>query len=173
MPVVFTRGAQQRGYRIAAQQLSRDGTEPMQCPGQRRQVRVEDGIGQHRLQIVTLPSDGAGDMQRDLAADFAEQQLLGSELGQQAVADHSADADRPQARGEAEKEDRRGDPSLCGADAQPHSLNDAAEQVGIGVELLHRTPVAIDRPGPDREILVDCREFRQDGRGIGHRCAQT
>jgi hypothetical protein len=98
-------------------------------------------------------------MQRDLAADFAEQQLFGSEFGQQAVAHHSADADRPQPRGEAEEEDRRGDPPLGGAHAHPHSLNDVVKQFGIGVEVLYRTPAAVDRPRPDREVLVDFREF--------------
>ena len=67
--------------------------EPVQRRGQRRQVRVEDHVGQHRLQIVALPSDGAFNMQLGLAVDLAEQHLFGGELGQQAVADHSADPD--------------------------------------------------------------------------------
>jgi hypothetical protein len=94
-------------------------------------------------------------MQLGLAVDLAEQHLFVGELGQQAVADHSADPDRPQPRGEAEEEYRSRDPALSGADAPLHPVNDAVEQFGVGVKLLYRAPAAINRPGPDGEIPVD------------------
>jgi len=150
--VIFPRGTQKRRCRVAAQQLLRDR---LQCGAQRCQVPVEDGVGQHRLEVVAPPADRIGDVQRDLAAGFAVQQPLGSEVGQQTVADDSAQPDRPQPCGEAEEQYRRPDSGLCGADTRLDSLDDAVDQCGIGVELLYRAPVAVERPGADGEILVD------------------
>ena len=123
-----------------------------------------------RFQVVTLPCERAGDVQRDLAAEFAEQQLVGAECGQHSVAGDGADADRPQPRGEAEEEDRRGDSRLCGTERGLDPFDDAVEQFGVAVELLHRMPAVVDGPGADGEIWVDVCEFGQGRRGVGRRC---
>jgi hypothetical protein len=78
--VEHTRGAEQRGGRIAPQQLFRDRPEPAQCRAERRQVALEHHVGQPRFQIVTLSGDGMFDMQPDLAVTLLEQQMLGVEL---------------------------------------------------------------------------------------------
>ena len=80
---------------------------------------------------------------------------IGGKVGQQTVADDSADADRPQPRGEAEEEYRHRDPPFRCADAGLHSIDDAVEQCVIGVELLQREPATVDRPGAHGEVLVD------------------
>ncbi len=113
------------------------------------QVPVEDEVSQHRLEVVALPAQRVGDVQGDVATGFAERQLRHAEVGQQTVADHRADADRPQPRGEAEEERRDRDAAFGGADARPNAFDDALEQRGVGVEL--RTG---SRPASTGPVLI-------------------
>ena len=170
MAVVFPRRAQQCRCGVAAQQLGRDIGQLVQCGGQRRQVRVEDGVSQHRIpgrRLARRP--GRAICNAIWPPDSRNSNSSAAECGQQSVADDGADADRPQPRGEAEEEDRRGDSRLRGTEAGLHSLDDAAQQVAVGVELVHGAPAVVDRPGADGEIGVDRRESRP-ARPVGLQC---